>query len=148
MLCGNHTLRWYRACMVALINIITLDISCKVDGGFEIYLAAWSVGVRCGVVGDGSWGLLRTFCVLAVPLLFGVLGVTDFERWPLLLLLLLVVWRFLTGLSASLLPFVLGVELLRCCVTGVGILEVEEIVYFGVGVCVAILLILLFVVEF
>lgn len=130
---GNHPLRWYRVCRFALVEVITLDISCEVNGHSGIYWATpLTVGVLHGVAGD------RCAIVLDTPLLLGVLGVPDLPRWLLLLLFGVVVWCFLPAPATGFLLF--ANDLLRSGVTGVRCLEVLEVCF---GVCVAVLLILL-----
>lgn len=113
---GNHPLRWYRVCRFALVEVITLDISCEVNGHSGIY---WATPLTVGV-------------------LHGVLGVPDLPRWLLLLLFGVVAWCFLPAPATGFLLF--ANDLLRSGVTGVRCLEVLEVCF---GVCVAVLLILL-----
>jgi hypothetical protein len=130
---GNHPLRWYRFCRFALVEVITLDVSCEVNRHSGIYWATrLSVGVLRGVAGD------RCAFVLDTPLLLGVLGVADLPRWLLLLLFGVVVGRFLPGPATGFL--LVANDLLRSGVTCVGCFEVVEVCF---GVCVAVLLILL-----
>lgn len=124
----NCALLWYRRCIVALMNVVTVCISSKIGRSPGDYLAT---GFLVGV-----WRGVGSMVCLAVALRVGVFGVLNFPRWPLLLLF---ACCFLAGDATV-------HDLLLVAAAGFGVFEFVESVRFGA--CVVFLLILFFGVVF